>query len=519
MAHYYVITVGGTGSRQGEMLIHLAAIGMLPECDLLTFYIVDADTKNGDTDRMQRTQQDYMQMKNAIRLEGSKFDDSFMKPIIETKVWCIGDSIQKLGGGKKDANFSDIANSGELSGRILNMLHPKYDQNVDLVNGFYGDPAMGAAIFNVVCQTDEFNTNDLFKDLNNDLGNNIECKIIITGSVFGGTGAAIFPNIAEKILEKCPSMGDNRDKLHIAGALMLPYFKFPSDKDDEVTSAEFLTKTASAMHYYNRKDNLLRDVNGRKRIFDVLLLCGYPLWDQTCDINVSGGSKQIHRLHFIEFLSGIMACDFLNGKLDNVNKDSLPLFTYMLNENDRDLKWAGNIDSDLKKKMETFVRFCIVMQLIVRPKLYSYENEDHATRLLGGDTILREMFKEGMKVNRNWSLEELRIQADCCNGYCKKFLQMLIDFQYDKNVNVVNLFDTLNAIYPALDNANNTTKIKQENKTRLVDLRVTPEDSYDKGVSHFTNLWGQFKHKDGNDIKLHMSKLYGEFYNMCQNQD
>ena len=142
----------------------------------------------------------------------------------------------------------------------------------------------------------------------------VDDKIFIISSIFGGTGASGFP-----LLLKTLRTGDsfsNHDLINNAeiGAItILPYFKLKSDDASEIDSSTFISKTKSALAYY--ENNISK--NGS---IDAL----YYLADDITNTydNHEGGTAQENDAHLIEFLAATAIVDFSNKQHPNtVNKE------------------------------------------------------------------------------------------------------------------------------------------------------------------------------------------------------
>jgi hypothetical protein len=133
-------------------------------------------------------------------------------------------------------------------------------------------------------------------------------RVFLVGSIFGGTGAAGFPTLgADKVLkynaDLQTSLGNNRSKVLLGGALVLPYFDFAVDntKDEKmfVTPQDFPMATKAALHYYNDK----------QLAFDQYYFIGDSLGQKVGNFS-TGTSTQENRPHYVELASALAAFDF-----------------------------------------------------------------------------------------------------------------------------------------------------------------------------------------------------------------
>lgn len=508
---YFILSNGGTGSRQAEMMVYLAAIGMLPDCLELKIYYVDADAQNGDTNRLQKTVQAYNVMRDNIRSEDwrrTSHGKNFMYPKVTIESWKIEEAIQELAPRIDEPKYTDIAtnDSTNLASTLLDLMHPRFDQESKLRNGFYGDPAMGSAIFQAISYTEAFQNNPMFNELTKELrdNNGSEQCIVLTGSVFGGTGAALFPNFADKIRGKFP----NREQLHIGGALMVPYFSFPNGENAAVTSADFTQKTAAALDYYGHKKNLVKEGQGRDYIFDAMWLSGYHLREKTCDVNTPGGMEQMHKPHFAELLSALMTCEFLlnKGTLPGSDEKNQQIFLYSLDSTKDYLDWSV-LPKDLQTKMAAFARFSVVILSVVRGLL----NDTGAQE----NQVLRGMFgSEGFFHPRaKCDVQALYNQADAAADFCRRYLVMMRELQKNETPQMY-LFneDTLKEVL----NITSNPQMSMSQANRACNFNLLADEESTMTANDFTSLWQTFRTKqDHQSDTARMKSLYAEFYERC----
>src|SRR5699024_1963621 len=92
----------------------------------------------------------------------------------------------------------------------LNLVYPKKWQEENLGNGFQGRPFLGTAVFRAIENTTSYKNNTLYTKIRNVLAGGETVKIFLIASIFGGTGATFFPNIAKSIRKE---FSDKQDKI------------------------------------------------------------------------------------------------------------------------------------------------------------------------------------------------------------------------------------------------------------------------------------------------------------------
>lgn len=335
---YYLIGIGGTGAKCMEAFVHLCGAGLLKDSQPIKIVYVDADVSCGNLQRTQRTVDLYTKaqkigysdsgiFKNHIDVfepwtpvpqGSSNLDDVFQRAVMENKT-----EYQALG-------------------LLYNSLYTEQERKTPLDKGFRGHPAIGAAVMSYSMQED---TGEPWISLKQQINSDKDAKVFLFASVFGGTGAAGFPTIA-KILEKTLKKDDNKQSVaKIGGALVLPYFQFPSAPNEEEQEmqakvSEFMLNTRSALDYYN-KSGLLGN------IFQSIYLVGDNDLSQMKEFSL-GANTQKNAAHFIEIYAALAAFDFFNKD----GFDGGPSTPMIARGDDNDM------DKD-KVKWEDFPNVCV----------------------------------------------------------------------------------------------------------------------------------------------------------------
>src|ERR1051326_8838416 len=214
----YVIGLGGTGAKCVEALIHLCAAGLMPDRknvqgqpigkeDLYVAF-VDSDVSNGSLERARITLNQYSACKSnklgscdlfktqvyVGEKDGKTFDT--WSPFAED------DTTQpQLGDFFKYETLSTNSNAAadRSVAYLMDVLYTHQEKTTSLERGFRGHPSIGAA---VLSSSLNFNAGEPWANFKNRIRQDIGgdgARIILIGSVFGGTGAAGLPTIARLI--------------------------------------------------------------------------------------------------------------------------------------------------------------------------------------------------------------------------------------------------------------------------------------------------------------------------------
>lgn len=355
---YYMIGIGGTGAKCLEGFIHLCGAGLLKDSQPVKIVYVDADVSCGNLQRTQKAADLYAKaqkigygdtgiLKNAITTCAP------WTPVPENCV-NIDDVFQRTSLVNKE-KYKDL-------GMLYDALFTEQERVTPLDKGFRGHPAIGAAVMSQAMIAEQ---SEQWKELEQQINTDKDARVFLFASVFGGTGAAGFPTIA-KILKNNLKKDENGKPLtKIGGALILPYFQFPSAPNEEEQQmqakvADFMLNTKSALDYYD-KSGLLGDV------FNNIYLVGDNDLTEMKEFSL-GSNSQKNDAHFIEIYAALAAFDFFN------KTDFSEVTTPMIARGDEDdsdtidkVTWDDIpnvcLDGNVKDKLAAYIRF-----------LYAYKN-------------------------------------------------------------------------------------------------------------------------------------------------
>lgn len=296
---FYVIGIGGTGAKCIEAIIQLASVGLFPT-NKLNILFVDADETNGNLQQTQNTLSIYNKCHELFKRQDEKC--KWMTTAIASyPVWS---PFAKISTDKTLGSFFTYQTIRETKPALANLfdvLFTEDEKKVKLDVGFRGRPAIGAGIMSQIDlqRLDQEPWRSFINQLENDAGGGAGAKVLLCGSIFGGTGASGLPTIGRLLANKLEKV---RNKVKIGAIFALPYFNFPKTTTDEVVYASsdlFLLNTEAALRYYH---------NNAEQ-FDVKYLIGNQQFEKLGEFSV-GKDTQKNRPHFIEFYAGLAARNF-----------------------------------------------------------------------------------------------------------------------------------------------------------------------------------------------------------------
>ena len=307
MAKLYVFGIGGTGARILRSFTMMMAAGVKIGAEEIVPVIIDPDASNADLSRTVALMNNYRSIRSNLNFTGEDKTPFFRKELSQILVnytLRIQDTDDKT-----FQQFIDLPSMDKASQAMMRMLFSEKNLGSSMDVGFKGNPNIGSIVLNQIVDSNDFET----------FANNFESgdKIFIISSIFGGTGASGFPLLL-KTLRKGATFPNNDiiNNAEIGAITILPYFKLKNDDESEIDSSTFISKTKSALAYY--ENNI-----SKNNSIDAL----YYLADDISNTyeNHEGGSAQQNDAHLIEFLAATAIVDFSNKSHANTTNKELGL--------------------------------------------------------------------------------------------------------------------------------------------------------------------------------------------------
>jgi hypothetical protein len=373
---FYFISIGGSGAKVLESLTHLCAAGMFPTEEKLYVMAIDPDVGNGNLARSSAALHCYDSFQ--------KFQTGSHTPLFKTKVELANPFVWNPTEHDKclDDVMSYQAYKGTPIGDLYEVLYTKKERSTLLNEGFRGHPSIGAAVMAkkvALHDADGTAAGDAepwkhFKLLvNQDAKTGSVAKIFLTGSVFGGTGAAGMPTIA-KLLQRTFKTLYEEGKVLLGGGLILPYFSFSPAKTDAfsgqvyASSENFLTSTQAALKYYSVK-------NKEEDIYHAMYFIGDNILAPVQKFSV-GSSSQENNAHIVDFYGALAAIDFFQSDVHKLKQCS-----YITHAEDGRFSWSDlpnivlkeengqQITVPQKERLAQYIRFVFSYVHLIKPVL------------------------------------------------------------------------------------------------------------------------------------------------------
>ena len=347
----YVFFIGGSGARVYKSLIHSAAAGLL-KTEELTVLLIDADKSNYANESSVSLYREYKSLYNYFKEYGGQEFSCDIRMESENVLSPVQTDAVNLdlavGSGSSDRN------------RILKCFYTHEEINQDLKGGFYAHPNIGCIFFSAFANK-EFN--QCLNKIQTQLDNNIEVRIALVGSIFGGTGAAGIPTIYKLISNKFKDHA-NYNKLQMGGIFLEPYFKVngkreAGNKNIEIKMEDFYFNTYEALSYYRANKSMK---------FQSIYLLGQQTLDNVNNEYVESGRGQDNKSHIIELVASFAIDRFLSypkesGIFGMVRKGKLDWKSFPINKSE-------SIDMPMLK-LAAFAR----AQAVFLTEVYEYIDE------------------------------------------------------------------------------------------------------------------------------------------------
>jgi hypothetical protein len=295
MSKLYIFGIGGTGSRVLRALTMLLAAGVECRLDTIVPIIIDPDLAAADLTRAVEAMKKYGAIREKLHFTTAnsnrffethiqQFIPDFRLPLLNTD-------------NATFENYMGVSTMSKTNKALVDMLFSKDNLASDMQIGFKGNPNIGSVVLNQFANTPEFN----------EFANTFQQgdRIFIVSSIFGGTGASGFPLLLKTLRsnKRIPNFS-LINQASIGAVTVLPYFSVKQDENSKIDSTTFISKTKSALSYYERNISNNNSINTLYYVADNI----HDQYD-----NHEGGQAQKNDAHFIELLAALAILDFIES--------------------------------------------------------------------------------------------------------------------------------------------------------------------------------------------------------------
>lgn len=273
MANHFLAFIGGTGAKCAEAFVNLAATGVIGDPET-TFHVLtlDVDATNGNRELAIGAISRYRLLREQFPATGQFEGSSLFGPKLIHYDWHMqlpGDFPHAAGTNCLSAMRSQN-NPDEES--LMRLFYTDEEVGFDFSKeGFHAIPAIGAPVLQYILDTGT--GLGAFQDFVDAIRSNagVNSRLIVIGSIFGGTGACGIPAIMRYLNDKTRDVAMSGNLL-TSGVLLLPYYHFaePNAEDEMgVHARKFYNNARGALAFYRDMEKELQYQN--------LYLIGSPL--------------------------------------------------------------------------------------------------------------------------------------------------------------------------------------------------------------------------------------------------
>lgn len=293
----YLFFIGGTGARIYRAFLHACAAGAV-SADRVHAFLIDADSLSAAASECRGLYRAYKNYRAILNMDGAKnaaktsafHCDIRMRE--EGVISPVPPEITRLQQVTRD----------EAENRALAWFYTEEERMQSLEKGFYARPNIGCVFFQDFrhsALTDALN--EIERQVRNTQSGGV--RVVLAGSVFGGTGAAGIPSLVKMIRKQC---GDDSSRLRCCGVLATPYFcmaeKEEANNDIDIRGEDFFFNTREALKYYKFS-----------QAFDTVYLVGRKSLDLVSLEYTDGGARQKNKPHIIELYAAMAVANCLSG--------------------------------------------------------------------------------------------------------------------------------------------------------------------------------------------------------------
>ena len=218
--------LGGSGAKCAEAFLHAGILtgGFGSNVERISVQILDPDTNTPTQKKLAGLPNSYTQLRNQWSTQSGFFSTELQHwPNLSPHSAVAASSDSKLA--------TLLGCDTPVDEDVLRFFLSETQYEKDLRHGLYGWPNLGAAVWN------QWLTNSGLpaeKEIKEALNQNSAVRVVLIGSIFGGTGASGIPTLGKRYKEKF----GHELGFEIHGLVLTPYFAPPPKDGNETIKAE-----------------------------------------------------------------------------------------------------------------------------------------------------------------------------------------------------------------------------------------------------------------------------------------
>lgn len=331
----YVIAIGGTGNKILESIVYAACADAFCTADgeplnMLDMLSVDVDAACGNTTRAKRAAEFYEEVRGVFA--ASPYRHHGFHTQVNVDRWSMNLS-------KRASSVQQMSRGSTRDQLLARALFSETEARLEYSEGFRGHPDLGVLFFAEMLDgleearreglPDELNA--LIDRMDRDIAAGRTVRLILCGSIFGGTGASGIPALSKYFHAR---YAGKREHFIMGSMLMLPYYSVPPANVDEqqeiaVNSDEFLDKARTALQYYGMESMIRSSDTDPNGVYDAVYLLGLPPeYFVTTRIYSTGSQSQENDAHMLEWLAARCVAQFMRTGFRGADAHNIDCYYY-----------------------------------------------------------------------------------------------------------------------------------------------------------------------------------------------
>lgn len=361
-SHSFVVAAGGSGAKVVESLVHLCAAGLGP--DRLDILLLDVDENNGNMKRCRETLELYGRfVPGAWKATASPRDataNAQELPLFHTRIRIH--SLQKQIELVSRTGLQLLLHSEEGAYSALDLLFDESEQTSHCEKGFMARPNLGSLILSkhLTDALKEKGTGayTFREELQEAMGKNEPFSLVVTGSVFGGTGASLFPVACQCIKSALESNEKSWANVVTTAVFLLPHFHPKNKPGSLVDASRFHADSISTLRHYSESQAL--------EGYSLVYLVGSDNSKRNILEHVDGASDQCNPCHLEEFVAACAILDASTHTSGNAGASNSQQVKVVNTSSDATVDWQSlplPVSQDAAARMALLAHLCTFILL------------------------------------------------------------------------------------------------------------------------------------------------------------
>jgi hypothetical protein len=183
---------------------------------------------------------------------------------------------------------------------LLDLLISKSQQVVPIIDGFHGEPSVGAIAFADAVSIGAWR--EFEERLNDETQLPGQHFVLLAGGTAGGTGPGVLPVLAGEVMDWKQARKPDAPKVNISLVVQLPWFRLAGKEGRDQSDIEFEEMQRNSACLVKQYDTQL------ERLGDRVVLMGLQ---DIADRKTSGPHHQPEEVHYLNLVSGWLSAELL----------------------------------------------------------------------------------------------------------------------------------------------------------------------------------------------------------------